>query len=322
MARGITDWRSPRMHNDSNSSSWSFHCLTLPIKRSPAAWEKETLHLPSLHDPMAAPGPWPLGLTRTTGPEILQARVGGGEAGSRGYALWTMEFIHENHVTISINSSAPQPAADHSTLHSLLDADMLKVRGWPARSEPQTRSLGSPCVISDMAEVWKRHERGWMYPHNPELSLSAFSELYKSGSFHGAKLSPLFSQQIIIRGLVVVDTKPCLTLCDPVDCSPPGSSVHGNPGKNTGVGCYFLQGIFLTQGSNPCLLHWQAHSLPLSHPGSPWGSIEPQTLCLILIIKIKWWDRHSLSCSQVKLSTEIISTAHTDESFTISQVLF
>ena len=55
----------------------------------------------------------------------------------------------------------------------------------------------------------------------------------------------------------------CPTLCDPMDCSPPGSSVHGNcPGKNTGVGCYaLLQGIFRTQGSNPhllCLLHWQA----------------------------------------------------------------
>ena len=49
----------------------------------------------------------------------------------------------------------------------------------------------------------------------------------------------------------------CLTLCDPVDCSLPGSSVHGNcPGKNTGVGCHaLLQGIFLTQGSNPGLLH-------------------------------------------------------------------
>ena len=28
-------------------------------------------------------------------------------------------------------------------------------------------------------------------------------------------------------------------------------------------------GIFLDQGSNPCLLHWQADSLPLSHPWSP-----------------------------------------------------
>ena len=62
----------------------------------------------------------------------------------------------------------------------------------------------------------------------------------------------------------------CLTLCNPMDCSPLGSSVHGNfPGKNTGLGWHaLLQGIFLTQGSNPrllCLLHWQVGSLPLSH---------------------------------------------------------
>ena len=55
-----------------------------------------------------------------------------------------------------------------------------------------------------------------------------------------------------------------------MDCSLPGSSVHGDfSGKNTGVGCHFLlQGIFLDQGSNPRLLHWQADSLPLSHQGS------------------------------------------------------
>ena len=48
----------------------------------------------------------------------------------------------------------------------------------------------------------------------------------------------------------------CPTLCDPLDCSPPGSSVYGDsPGNNIGVSCYaLLQGIFLTQGSNPTLL--------------------------------------------------------------------
>ena len=41
-------------------------------------------------------------------------------------------------------------------------------------------------------------------------------------------------------------------------------------GKNTGVGCHFLlQGIFLTQGLNSHLLHWQAESLPLCHLRSP-----------------------------------------------------
>ena len=42
------------------------------------------------------------------------------------------------------------------------------------------------------------------------------------------------------------------------------------PGKNTGVGCHILlQGIFLTQEWNPCLLRWQADSLPLYHLGRP-----------------------------------------------------
>ena len=41
------------------------------------------------------------------------------------------------------------------------------------------------------------------------------------------------------------------------------------PGNDSGVGCHFLlQGIFLTQGSNLGLLHWQADSLPLSHQES------------------------------------------------------
>ena len=48
----------------------------------------------------------------------------------------------------------------------------------------------------------------------------------------------------------------CLTLFDPTDCSPPGSSVHrDSPGKNTGMGCHaLLQGIFPTQELNLCLL--------------------------------------------------------------------
>ena len=52
-------------------------------------------------------------------------------------------------------------------------------------------------------------------------------------------------------------TQSCLTLCDPLDCSPPGSSVHGDsPGKDTGVSCHaLLQGIFPTQESNQGLLH-------------------------------------------------------------------
>ena len=61
------------------------------------------------------------------------------------------------------------------------------------------------------------------------------------------------------------------TLCNPMDCSPPGSSVQGDsPGKKTGVGCHVLfQGIFPTQISNPGLSHCRWILYLLSHKGSP-----------------------------------------------------
>ena len=69
----------------------------------------------------------------------------------------------------------------------------------------------------------------------------------------------------------------CPTLCDPLDYSPPGSSVHRNlPGKNIGVGCHaFLQGIFPTQGSNPDLPHCRQILYQLSFKGSQKDTYSP-----------------------------------------------
>ena len=60
----------------------------------------------------------------------------------------------------------------------------------------------------------------------------------------------------------------CLTLCDPMDCSSPDSSVYGDsPDKNTRVGCHaLLQGIFPTQGLNPGLQHCRQ----ILYHGTPW----------------------------------------------------
>ena len=61
----------------------------------------------------------------------------------------------------------------------------------------------------------------------------------------------------------------CPTLCDPMDCSLPGSSVHGFSGNSPGVDCHFLlQGIFPTQGSNPGLPYCRQTLYRLSHQGS------------------------------------------------------
>ena len=66
-------------------------------------------------------------------------------------------------------------------------------------------------------------------------------------------------------------TQSCLTLCNLMDCSPPGSSVHGDsPGKNTGGGCpgpppedLLNPGI---KARSPVL---QADALLSDHQGSP-----------------------------------------------------
>ena len=58
------------------------------------------------------------------------------------------------------------------------------------------------------------------------------------------------------------------------------------PVKNTGVDCHFLlQGIFLTQGLNPCLLNWQEGCLPPSHQGSPH------------VGQFIWKDKWTIACS-------------------------
>ena len=58
---------------------------------------------------------------------------------------------------------------------------------------------------------------------------------------------------------------------NPIDYSPPGSSVHGDsPSKNTRVGCHaLLQRIFPTQGWNPGLPQYRQILNPSEPPGKP-----------------------------------------------------
>ena len=56
-----------------------------------------------------------------------------------------------------------------------------------------------------------------------------------------------------------------------------------------GLGCFKAFGIFLDQGLNLCLLHWQADSLALSHQGSPYSVILINLLyCFMYFYKM--WD--------------------------------
>ena len=96
----------------------------------------------------------------------------------------------------------------------------------------------------------------------------------------------------------------CPILCNPMDYSPPGSTVHGDfPSKNTGVGSHvLLQGIFPTQVSNPlllCLLNWQVGSLPVVLPGKLWANIYIYIYIYIYICPVldknKYWTKTTAS---------------------------
>ena len=105
----------------------------------------------------------------------------------------------------------------------------------------------------------------------------------------------MFSLVIYFMCRCVKLLQSCLTLCDPMDCSLPGSSVHGDiPGKNAGVGCHaLLQGIFPTKGWNPRLLHLQVGSLLLVPPEKPLFCtqcqycvcVSPNSSCSFLILE-------------------------------------
>ena len=95
-----------------------------------------------------------------------------------------------------------------------------------------------------------------------------------------------------------------------MDCSLPGSSVHGDsPSKNTGVGCHaLLQGIFPTQGLNPGLPHCRWILYHLSHQGSAsilkWvaypfsrGTYQPRNQAGVSCIGFFWLSSKESACN-------------------------
>ena len=111
----------------------------------------------------------------------------------------------------------------------------------------------------------------------------------------------MFHDSIYLYVACVLVPLSCPTLCDPIGCIPPGSSVHGDsPGKNTGVGCHaLLQGIFLTQGSNSQLRHcrWilnrvsQEKATPATESRSPWVERRNGTDHKRVLLELGWaWN--------------------------------
>ena len=83
----------------------------------------------------------------------------------------------------------------------------------------------------------------------------------------------------------------CLTLCNPTDCSPPGSSAHGILQARI-LDCHSLfQRIFLIQGSNPGLLHYRQILYHLSYREALTVSLGP-TNGLFRVWRVVFFDHH------------------------------
>ena len=111
-----------------------------------------------------------------------------------------------------------------------------------------------------------------------------FKALPTISSFYFFKVKPELK---VVCAVLCLVTQLCPTLCDPMDYSPPDSSVHeDSPGKNTGVGCYdLLQGIFPTQGLNAGQ-HCRQILYYLNHLGTSKLCVK-KAKCRILDFKIR-----------------------------------
>ena len=118
----------------------------------------------------------------------------------------------------------------------------------------------------------------WPFPrvqHFCNWHLCIFSECAKQNKTKNNWVTLGTAWLRTLCSLLKQGTQSCLTLGDPMDCSLPGSSVHGifQTRILEWFAIFLLLEIFSTQGSNPCLLSWQVDSLSLSHPGSPCNTI-------------------------------------------------
>ena len=154
------------------------------------------------------------------------------------------------------------PLVPPASFNSSVVSDCLWLHGLQHARLPC--SSPSPGVYSNLCPLSR-----WGHP-TISFSVALFSSCPQSfpasESFPMSQLSSPGKPKLnhVVLGLV---TQSCLTLCDPIDCSPQGSSVHRNsPGKNTGEACHsILQGIFPNQGSEPALLHCRWILYHLSH---------------------------------------------------------
>ena len=137
---------------------------------------------------------------------------------------------------------------------------------------------GIMCNYSLSLRVWKRFSRvgGALLPALRRCRVFMRPRAFRDNS----KCKPSRNMKVLVPQL-------CPTLCDPMDCSPPGSSVHGILQART---LDWVPTPFSRGSSRPRdqirLLHYRQILYHLSHQGSPQNR-SFEYFCLKIVCKIR-----------------------------------
>ena len=142
---------------------------------------------------------------------------------------------------------------------------------------PRLLSEGQPLLCSLWASsALAPTSGGCMREAKAAGSSKAHTALWALRTQHSLLRQPQagFQGSLLVKACCAQSLRPGLTLCDPMDCGPPGSSLHGISEARIleWFGHFLLQEIFPTQGLNPHLFglrHWPAGSSPLAPPRKP-----------------------------------------------------
>ena len=155
-------------------------------------------------------------------------------------------------VAISFSRGSSQPRNPTCLLH-------WQAGSLPAEPQGSLFSLIRQCLLLGETSLLVTSIHWFYFSYVWDMLLSLLCVVLTTNKYF--KLSVKFSHSVMSDSLWPHGLQLARLLCP-----------WNFPGKNSGVGCHSLfQEIFLTQGSNLCLvhlLHWQAGSLPAEPPGN------------------------------------------------------
>ena len=149
---------------------------------------------------------------------------------------------------------------------------------WREKWSPDKAHFKGLCITG----CWDTEARGeqvcpvLLSTNSNSASSGALGRLMMNCPLDKGLQEMLQRKQILSMGTCICakSLQSCRTLCNLMDCSPPGSSILGilQAGIPEWVAILSSRTSSHSQGLNPhllCLLHWQAGSLPIVPPGKP-----------------------------------------------------